>query len=108
MIGLYKAECVRHGSPRSDAADDLELRILTWVHWFNHTRLHGALVHVPPVEFEQAHYRQNTPAQQPLPENSTSTEPSSVTVFEHGRIRMWQDVIGHSCSRPTAKSRIAS
>jgi putative transposase len=66
VIGLYKAECVRHEGPVR-TVDDLELRTLTWVHWFNHTRLHSALGHVPPVEFEQAHYRQNTPAQQPLP-----------------------------------------
>ncbi len=66
VIGLYKAECVRHEGPVR-TVDDLELRTLTWVHWFNHTRLHSSLGHVPPVEFEQAHYRQNTPVQQPLP-----------------------------------------
>ena len=66
VIGLYKAECVRHEGPVR-TVDDLELRTLTWVHWFNQTRLHGALGHVPPVEFEQEHYRQITPAQQPLP-----------------------------------------
>ncbi len=65
VIGLHKAECVRHEGPVR-TVDDLELRTLTWVHWFNHTRLHSALGHVPPVEFEQTHNRQNSPAQQPL------------------------------------------
>ena len=66
VIGLYKAECVRHEGPVR-TVDDLELRTLSWVYWFNQTRLHSALGHVPPVEFEQAHNRQITPAQQPLP-----------------------------------------
>ena len=65
VIGLYKAECVRHEGPVR-TVDDLELRTLTWVHWFNQTRLHSALGHVPPIEFEQAYQRQNNPAQQPL------------------------------------------
>jgi hypothetical protein len=54
LTGLYKAECVRHEGPVR-TVDDLELRTLTWVHWFNRTRLHSAQGHVPPVEFEQAH-----------------------------------------------------
>ena len=56
---------IRHEGPVC-TIDDLELRTLTWVHWFNQTRLHSALGHVPPIEFEQAYYRQNNPAQQPL------------------------------------------
>ncbi len=63
VIGLYKAKCVRHEGPVR-TLDDLELRTLTWVHWFNHTRLHSSLGHLPPVEFEQAHHHQNNPAQQ--------------------------------------------
>lgn len=66
VIGLYKAECVRHEGPVR-TVDDLELRTLTWVHWFNQIRLHSALGHVPPVEYEQAHNRQISPQRQPLP-----------------------------------------
>jgi len=66
VIGLYKAECVRHEGPVR-TVDDLELRTLTWVHWFDHARLHSSLGYVPPVEFEQAHYGQNTPVRQALP-----------------------------------------
>ena len=64
--GLYKAECVRHEGPVR-TIDDLELRTLSRVYWCNQTRLHSALGHVPPIEFEQADNRQITPAQQPLP-----------------------------------------
>ena len=77
VIGLYKAECVRHEGPVR-TVDDLELRTLTWVHWFNHARLHSSLGHVPPVEFEQAHHRQNTPVQHRCRDNSPSTEPGAV------------------------------
>jgi len=40
---------------------------LNWVWWYNHTRLHGEIGHVPPVEYETNHYRHNNPRQQPLP-----------------------------------------
>jgi putative transposase len=56
--GLYKAECV-YGpdAPRPwDDVDELELATLSWVHWFNHDRLHGHCGDIPPVEFEAAHY----------------------------------------------------
>ena len=65
-IGLYKAELVRHQGPWR-GVDDLELATLSWVHWFNAIRLHSSIGHVPPIEFETEHYRQNTPGQQPLP-----------------------------------------
>jgi putative transposase len=47
--------------------DDLDLGALNWVHWFNGTRLHGSIGHVPPIEYEAEYYRQNTAGQQPLP-----------------------------------------
>jgi putative transposase len=65
-IGLYKTECVRHEGPWR-GVDDLELATLSWVHWFNETRLHGSIGHVPPIEYEAEYYRQNTARQQPLP-----------------------------------------
>ena len=66
LIGLYKLECVRRDGPFR-AVDDLELATLNWVHWFNEHRLHSALDHVPPTEFETKHYRQINLQQQPLP-----------------------------------------
>lgn len=65
VIGLYKAECVRPDGPFK-TVDELELSTLSWVHWWNKQRLHSALGHIPPVEYEQAYYRQNTPRQRPL------------------------------------------
>ena len=66
LIGLYKNEMVKRDSPWK-GVDDLELATLNWVHWFNNNRLHSSLSYVPPVEFEEQHYRQNNPQQQPLP-----------------------------------------
>ncbi len=67
----YKAECVRPDGPFK-TVDQLELATLSWVHWWNEQRLHCALGHIPPVEYEQAYYRQNTPRQQPLPGQLTA------------------------------------
>ena len=55
--GLYKTECVY--GPDTACWDDLyelELATLTWVHWFNETRLHGHCRDVPPAEYEAAFY----------------------------------------------------
>jgi len=55
--GLYKAECVY--GPDADGWDNvnqLELETLSWVHWFNHQRLHGYCKDVPPAEYESAFY----------------------------------------------------
>lgn len=64
--GLYKAECVYWQGPWH-GADDLELATLSWVHWYNHERIHSALDWVPPVEFEKNYYdRHTTTDEQPL------------------------------------------
>jgi putative transposase len=63
--GLYKAECV-YGPDTTGwhDVDELELATLSWVHWFNHERLHGHCDDVPPAEFETAFYaaQQTDPA----------------------------------------------
>jgi putative transposase len=53
--GLFKAECV-YGPEGWDDVDDLELATLSWVHCFNHDRLHSHCQDVPPAEFEAAYY----------------------------------------------------
>lgn len=56
--GYYKAELIR-GPARSapwKTVEDVELATLGWVHWHNHSRLHGYLGDVPPAEFEAALY----------------------------------------------------
>jgi putative transposase len=65
VIGLYKTECTRRDGPFR-TVEELELATLSWVYWFNNERLHSSIGYVPPVEYEQAYYRQNDPRQQPL------------------------------------------
>jgi putative transposase len=51
--GLYKAECVYGPDSHGWAdVDELELATLSWVHWFNHDRLHGYCGDIPPAEYE--------------------------------------------------------
>ena len=61
VIGLYKAELIKARGPWRNA-DDVELATLEWVHWWNTTRLHSAVGHVPPAEFEANYYRRSQPA----------------------------------------------
>jgi putative transposase len=55
--GLYKTECVYGPDTRGWAdVDELELATLSWVHWFNETRLHSHCHDIPPAEYEAAFY----------------------------------------------------
>jgi putative transposase len=54
--GLYKAEVIhRQGPWRS--LEQVELATAAWVQWWNERRLHSAIGHVPPAEFEDRYYR---------------------------------------------------
>jgi len=69
VIGLYKTELIRRQGPWRNV-DHVELATLAYVEWFNHHRLHGELGHVPPDEFDTAHYarprgQHNTPTPTP-------------------------------------------
>ncbi len=64
VIGLYKAELVRHRGPWR-GLDDLELATLEWVDWWNHRRLLEPIANIPPAEKEADYYRQNSPAEDP-------------------------------------------
>jgi putative transposase len=66
VIGLYKNECTKIDGPFM-TVDELELATLSWVHWFNEHRLHSSIGYLPPVEYEQAYYRQIASPQHPLP-----------------------------------------
>jgi putative transposase len=70
LIGLYKTECVTRDGPIRTVAD-LELVTASWAHWFNTSRLHSGLGHVPPVEYEQNYYAHQAAREDPL-----SGEPS--------------------------------
>lgn len=56
IIGLYKTELIRRRGPWK-GIDDVEYATLEWVDWFNHRRLLEPIGHVPPAEFEAAHWR---------------------------------------------------
>lgn len=56
IIGLYKTEVITCN--RWQGVEDVELATLEWVDWFNKRRLLSSIGYVPPVEFEQAYYRQ--------------------------------------------------
>lgn len=57
LIGLFKTELIRRRGPWR-GLDDVELATLEWVDWFNHHRLHSAAGHLPPIDHENAYYRQ--------------------------------------------------
>ena len=57
VIGLFKTELIRrHGPWRT--VEHVETATLDWVDWFNHHRLLEVNGDLPPIELEQAHYRQ--------------------------------------------------
>ncbi|MFC5198167.1 integrase core domain-containing protein [Streptomyces kaempferi] len=51
----FKAEIIEHQSLWRDV-DEIERAVFQWVAWYNAERLHSALGHVPPDEYEQAHW----------------------------------------------------
>lgn len=54
---LYKTELIRGPERRPwKTIDDVELATLSWVHWFNASRVHSYLNDASPDEFEAAHY----------------------------------------------------
>ena len=59
VIGLFKTEVIRARGPWK-SLDNVEYAVLEWVDWFNHRRLLEPIGHVPPAEFEETYYRQQT------------------------------------------------
>jgi putative transposase len=63
IIGLYKTECVRVGSPFNPhgftTIGQVERGTAAWVHWFNNHRLMHRLDRRPPAEAEAEHYAQH-------------------------------------------------
>jgi putative transposase len=56
---LFKTELIKPQGPWR-SVEQVEAATLRWVQWFNHQRLLEANGDIPPVELEQAHYRQIT------------------------------------------------
>ena len=59
-IGLYKTELIKPRGPWKSLAQ-VELATAEYVEWFNSARLHSAIGHVPPAEYETAYYAQTQP-----------------------------------------------
>ncbi len=59
IIGLFKAEVIHARGPWR-SLDAVEYSTLEWVDWFNNRRLLEPLGHIPPAEFEQEYYRQQS------------------------------------------------
>ena len=55
-IGLFKTEVIGHEQTIWTNWRQVEEATASWVHWFNHERLHSAIGDIPPVEIEQIHY----------------------------------------------------
>jgi putative transposase len=58
VIGLYKTELIKPRGPWR-TLDEVEAATLHYVHWFNQERLLEVNGDLPPVELEQAYYRQH-------------------------------------------------
>ncbi len=67
--GLYKWELIHRRGPWR-GLDDVEFATMTYVDWFNHRRLHGAITtdagYTTPAAHEAAYYRQHNPALEPI------------------------------------------
>lgn len=65
----FKAECIRNPFMRPAGGwkhvGDVEIAVAEYVDWYNHRRLHGEIGHVPPVEYEQTYWVDQTPSHYP-------------------------------------------
>lgn len=63
VMGLFKNEAMAKGSPFRAGAlkteNDVIDIVFHWVHWYNNARLHAALGHQTPEEFERIYYDEN-------------------------------------------------
>src|SRR4051794_20640138 len=100
LIGLYKTELIRRRGPWR-GLDDVELATLEYVDWFNHRRLHSAIGDIPPVEYEDNHYRQIAGLSEDVPaETEPPLNPGRFSMLRAG-VRVPEDlsVVGYDDSR---------
>ena len=57
VVGLYKTELIHRRGPWR-TLEQVELATAEWVDWWNRRRLHGAIGHLPPAEFERRWWEQ--------------------------------------------------
>ncbi|MDF3300132.1 integrase core domain-containing protein [Streptomyces tropicalis] len=60
-IGLFKTELINRRGPWK-IFTDVEFATAEWTDLYNHRRLHGALAHTSPTEYETAYHRHHTRA----------------------------------------------
>jgi hypothetical protein len=74
LNGTFKAELIHRRTWRT--RDQVEHAIVEWIAWYNHRRLHSAIGHLPPAEYEATYYRStNTPDADRRQINQTSHNP---------------------------------
>ena len=61
LNGTYKAELIRRGGPWK-TRHQAEFATIEWIDWYNTTRLHGEIGHIPPLERKAHWHASNAPA----------------------------------------------
>lgn len=61
-IGLFKTEAINLAGPSGPGRREVEWQVARWVQWYNTTRLHSSIGHIPPIEFEDVHRQTTTQA----------------------------------------------
>lgn len=61
VSAAHEAEVIRRRGPWR-SLEDVEFATLTWVAWYNTSRLMEPLGHVPPAEYEQMFYARQEPS----------------------------------------------
>jgi putative transposase len=59
IIGLYKTEVINLKGPWR-GLEEVEIATLGWVWWFNNRRLLETIGYIPPAEYEEAFYHEQT------------------------------------------------
>lgn len=77
---LYKKELMWREGPWS-GLEAVEAATLSWVDWYNTSRLHGHCAHTPPGEYEAAYYALlNRDRKPPARRNPPSTKPRATHI----------------------------
>jgi putative transposase len=58
VVGLYKTELINPQRPWK-TLEEVEIATLHYLDWFNNDRLYEENGDIPPIELEQAYYRQH-------------------------------------------------
>jgi putative transposase len=59
-IGLFKTEVIAHEQDSWTGWRDVERAVASWVHWYNHGRLHSSIDYLPPAEYEHRYHQSTT------------------------------------------------